>query len=466
MEGDEERKKIPRKRKSSVSDYVKRKRTKQAKTIKPKTVPGLQGDGRWELEEILDFDIIFGERKFLVKWKGWGPEFNSWEPLRNVFECQKAIINFFRSNQSPELEKKLKESCLKAKAEELIEVDNDTLEQFMKSKRINGKLNFTPLSKQEVDEKLKKLLLPGADEELQKEAKDAILAHKLGVLRKQQLLQLADWEQEMNLLAPHEAPISVENEFDLEVAPSQFTYIANYLPGPGVSLPEDPPIGCACTQCGPKTFCCNAQSDAPFAYKLGKLNVPQGTPIYECNKKCQCGDDCPNKVVQKGRQVRLAIYRTNNGCGWGVKAKQCIKTGTFICQYVGEVISSEEAEIRGQKYDADGRTYLFDLDFNDPENCMYTVDAAMYGNISHFINHSCNPNCAVFAVWGNCLDPNIPILGLFALRDIQAEEEISFSYVSQSQSRMSKSLHDATSHHASTPTACKCNAANCRKYLF
>lgn len=36
-------------------------------------------------------------------------------------------------------------------------------------------------------------------------------------------------------------------------------------------------------------------------------------------------------------------------------------------------------------YDKEGATYLFDLDYVDDE---YTVDAAHYGNISHFVNHS------------------------------------------------------------------------------
>ena len=39
--------------------------------------------------------------------------------------------------------------------------------------------------------------------------------------------------------------------------------------------------------------------------------------------------------------------------------------------------------------DEEGRTYLFDLDFNSGANNPYTIDAALYGNVSHFINHSC-----------------------------------------------------------------------------
>ena len=37
---------------------------------------------------------------------------------------------------------------------------------------------------------------------------------------------------------------------------------------------------------------------------------------------------------------------------------------TVYSRYVGEMITSDEAEERGKKYDAEGRTYLFDLDFN------------------------------------------------------------------------------------------------------
>lgn len=53
-----------------------------------------------------------------------------------------------------------------------------------------------------------------------------------------------------------------------------------------------------------------------------------------------------------------------------------------------QIITSEEAERRGQIYDRQGATYLFDLDYVED---VYTVDAAYYGNISHFVNHSVSP---------------------------------------------------------------------------
>ena len=78
--------------------------------------------------------------------------------------------------------------------------------------------------------------------------------------------------------------------------------------------------------------------------------------------------------------------------------------------------------------DAEGRTYLFDLDYNLGDANPYTVDAAFYGNVSHFINHSCDPNLSIFNVWIDCLDPNLPRLCMFANRDIIKGEQITFDY--------------------------------------
>uniref|UniRef100_A0A0L8G9I8 SET domain-containing protein n=1 Tax=Octopus bimaculoides TaxID=37653 RepID=A0A0L8G9I8_OCTBM len=93
-----------------------------------------------------------------------------------------------------------------------------------------------------------------------------------------------------------------------------------------------------------------------------------------------------------------------------------------------EVITNEEAERRGKRYDAEGRTYLFDLDYNDGD-CPFTVDAGYYGNVSHFVNHSCDPNLEVFGVWINTLDPRLPRIALFAKRDIAKGEELTFDYM-------------------------------------
>lgn len=43
--------------------------------------------------------------------------------------------------------------------------------------------------------------------------------------------------------------------------------------------------------------------------------------------------------------------------------------------------------------DAQKCTYLFDLDYNKGDQNPYTVDAAKFGNVSHFINHSVSWCC-------------------------------------------------------------------------
>ncbi|KAI4501946.1 hypothetical protein M0802_002628 [Mischocyttarus mexicanus] len=264
--------------------------------------------------------------------------------------------------------------------------------------------------------------------------KNNILRFMLCDLRREQIELLKDWESEMNSISKGKPLIFVENFVDLEGPPENFFYIESYLPGEGVVIPEDPPIGCNCVNCGLNTKCCFVQNDSIFPYtSKGKVRVKPGTPIFECNKRCKCDINCPNRIIQRGTNIKLCIFKTNNGRGWGVKTLQSIKKGSFVTEYVGEVISSDEADKRGKEYDAAGRTYLFDLDYNETDNqCLYTVDAAVYGNISHFINHSCDPNLMVYGVWIDCLDPNLPKLALFAAKDIQKDEEITFDYVFQS----------------------------------
>ena len=58
---------------------------------------------------------------------------------------------------------------------------------------------------------------------------------------------------------------------------------------------------------------------SPFvkhAYCLVDFYLTQREMIYECNAKCNCGEDCKTRVVQKGRQVPLEIFKTNKR-GWG-----------------------------------------------------------------------------------------------------------------------------------------------------
>ena len=77
--------------------------------------------------------------------------------------------------------------------------------------------------------------------------------------------------------------------------------------------------------------------------------------IFECNDRCGCNvSSCHNRVLQHGISVRLQTFRAF-GMGWGVRPLGDIPKGSFVCEYVGEIISDSEAETRED-------SYLFDLD--------------------------------------------------------------------------------------------------------
>lgn len=460
-----------------------------------------EGEQEYEVERIVDHRIVQnGGFHYLVKWRDWPKQYNTWEPEENLTNCKEMLRNYHKklkvhrsgsaSIGSPthEVVEKFKRS--------LGHPTKKNLESLMRTFAAKGCRDFPVPTEKVIDKKILQLLeLPKErrDPLSVQEIKDDILKREFHFKRQEQLRKLHMFEMEMNALSPDRGLIKVENLVDLEEIPTSFTYVQDYLPGEGITIPDDPLVGCDCQPaCSPDSGnCCGKKAGATFAYGPDqRLIVPVGTPIYECNKRCNCDISCLNRVVQNGPTIHLCVFRTGNGCGWGVKAMQAIQKGSFVCEYVGEVIKSEEAEKRGKGYDAEGRTYLFDLDYNDGEHYPYTVDAAMYGNISHFINHSCEPNLAVFAVWINCLDPNLPKLALFATKNIKEGEEITFDYMSQSlrgsssgsesssplRTRLSlasvenseeclpgsSELVDRSGHKI----LCRCGTKKCRKYLF
>jgi hypothetical protein len=99
-----------------------------------------------------------------------------------------------------------------------------------------------------------------------------------------------------------------------------------------------------------------------FAYNDDGIVInDNGSGIYECNFKCSCNVNlCPNRVVGKGPCLPLEVFRcVPSGKGWGVQCKIDIPPGTFIADYIGEVLDEQVADKRGVMY---GDEYLFTLD--------------------------------------------------------------------------------------------------------
>jgi len=229
--------------------------------------------------------------------------------------------------------------------------------------------------------------------------------------------------------------ISIHNDIDLEGPPENFKYIKSCEYGKDVPRPEDITdfiIGCDCVgTCENDFFCsCSVRDnfDVPISFsynKNGEVLITRSNIIHECNIKCFCGPDCPNRVIQKNDIKKLEIFKTKNK-GWGVRAKEFIKKSTFVAEYTGEIIKTSCVSDRIKK-DPERSHYIFDIDIlGDPE---YSIDAYEKGNISHFINHSCDPNLEVYCAQCDYYEMNIFRIAFFAKKDIQIDEELTFDYI-------------------------------------
>ena len=178
-----------------------------------------------------------------------------------------------------------------------------------------------------------------------------------------------------------------------------------------------------CAQCLPESGASHAAaaeagggaSELPgsSSSSSGGAVVAGAPPEEAADARAECG----NMSLQLGRQSRV-LTGPSEVAGWGLFARDVILKGALIVEYVGELISQEEADRRGQVYDRRASSYLFNV--NDKQ----VVDACPKGSQSRFANHSDKPNALtrVTLVRGDHR------IGIFAKRRIQRGEEIFFDY--------------------------------------
>ena len=101
--------------------------------------------------------------------------------------------------------------------------------------------------------------------------------------------------------------------------------------------------------------------------------------------------------------------------GKGVFALCDIPAGQEIIEYVGEIITWEQAQARHPHDPKDpNHTFYFHVDEDR------VIDARVGGNSSRWINHSCDPNCEA--------DDRNGRIFIRALRDIRSGEELHYDY--------------------------------------
>ena len=118
------------------------------------------------------------------------------------------------------------------------------------------------------------------------------------------------------------------------------------------------------------------------------------------------------KAPASSRRIQV---RRSGVHGKGVFALQDIAEGETIIEYVGEVITWEEAQDR-HPHDPSDPNHTFYFHVNEDK----VIDALYGGNSARWINHSCDPNCEA--------DEENDRIFIKALRNIRAGEELNYDY--------------------------------------
>lgn len=143
---------------------------------------------------------------------------------------------------------------------------------------------------------------------------------------------------------------------------------------------------------------------------------------------------------KNGSNPRLEVRRSGIQ-GRGVFALKRLRKGMNIIEYHGERISLKE---ESKRYDEARmkrhHTFLFEVDKNT------SIDGAVGGNESIYINHSCNPNCESVN-----MDDRIYVE---ALKNIQPGVELTYDYRFEAEEPVSEK--DKKFY------VCHCGAQKCR----
>ena len=98
----------------------------------------------------------------------------------------------------------------------------------------------------------------------------------------------------------------------------------------------------------------------------------------------------------------------------------------------------------------------------------YVCDGMHLGGPTRFINHSCDPNCAIYTVSYNHADINIYDLAFFATEPIPAGTELTFNYVDDDDTDIITEARadEMERENGYRPAKCRCGSPRCRGYFF
>ncbi|AQK51517.1 putative SET-domain containing protein family [Zea mays] len=181
--------------------------------------------------------------------------------------------------------------------------------------------------------------------------------------------------------------------------------------------------------------------------------------IKECWSKCGCGMQCGNRVIQRGITCKLQVFFTREGKGWGVRTVEDLPKGSFVCEYVGEVLTSSELHERAIENARNGKhkhQVLLDAGWGSGvlrDEDALSLDGSFYGNVGRFINHRCyDANLVQIPVEVETPDHHYYHLAFFTNKKVEAFEELTWDY----------GIGFDDTEGPSKPFRCMCGSRYCR----
>jgi [histone H3]-lysine9 N-dimethyltransferase len=269
-------------------------------------------------------------------------------------------------------------------------------------------------------------------------------------------------------------PVCLVNEVDDEKGPSRFTYTTNLTYGNSLSSMRKMQ-GCKCISVclpGDNNCSCTHRNAGDLPYSASGILVSRMPVLYECGDSCTCSQNCRNRVVQKGTQIRFEVFKTGDR-GWGLRSWDPIRAGTFICEYAGEIIDINR--VNGED------DYIFETspleqnlrwnyapellgepslsDSNEtPKQLPIVISAKRTGNIARFMNHSCSPNVFWQPVLYDHGDEGYPHIAFFAIKHIPPMTELTYDYGQNQRNSIQMGTHSGFRKSKS----CLCWSPKCR----
>ncbi|KAI1321335.1 histone methyltransferase set2 [Mortierella claussenii] len=142
--------------------------------------------------------------------------------------------------------------------------------------------------------------------------------------------------------------------------------------------------------------------------------------LVECiEDDCPCGSYCLNRRFQTKQNAHVDVVKTERK-GYGLRAMEGLSAGTFVMEYIGEVLPHSSFVKRTREYSLAGVEHFYFMSLQSDE----VIDATKKGCLARFINHSCNPNCHLEKwVVGSKLR-----IGIFTIKHVGEGEELTFDY--------------------------------------